>query len=89
MYHAAVAVLLSREGRYPKTHGTLVNRFGLMVKNLPGSARDYGRALREGYELRLLADYDADARDLAERARGALPAAASFVNFASTLIRAE
>jgi uncharacterized protein (UPF0332 family) len=72
MYNAATAVLLAREGEYPKTHSALVGRFGLAVKDLPGTARDHGRALREAYELRLLADYDAGASGLTDRARASL-----------------
>lgn len=86
MYNATTAVLLDRDGEYPKTHGTLVGRFGLLVKDLPGKARDHGRALREAYELRLLADYDAGATGLAERARASLEAAKAFIKFAAALI---
>lgn len=87
MYHAATAVLLSHEGQYPKTHAALVSRFGLFVKDLSGTARDQGRALRQAYELRLLADYDAGAKGLAHRAIASLAAAASFISFAQSLIK--
>jgi uncharacterized protein (UPF0332 family) len=89
MYHAATAVLLSREGegQYPKTHGALVSRFGLVVKDLPGTTRGQGRALREAYELRLLADYDAGASGLADRAMASLAAAISFIKFAQSLVK--
>ena len=53
---------------------------------MPDKAREQGRALRESFELRLLADYDAGATGLAERARASLAAAASFVAFATSLI---
>ncbi len=86
MYHAATAVLLERQGTYPKTHSSIVGQFGLLVKGMPGEAREQGRALREGFELRLLADYDAGATGLTERARASLAAAASFVAFATSLI---
>jgi uncharacterized protein (UPF0332 family) len=85
--NAATAVLLARQGAIPKTHGSMVGQFGLLVKDMPGRARDHGRALREGFELRLLADYDAGATGLAERAKSSLEAAASFVAFAAALIR--
>lgn len=62
MYHAATAVLLYREGQYPKTHSALVSRFRLFAKDLSAASRDQGRALRQAYELRLLADYDAGAK---------------------------
>jgi hypothetical protein len=68
-------------------HGALVGRFGLFVKDLSGTARDHGRALREAYELRLLADYDAGASGFAERATASLAAAASFIRFAQSLIK--
>ena len=87
MYNAAAAVLLARQGTIPKTHGSIVGQFGLLVKDMPGKARDHGRALREGFELRLLADYDAGATGLAERAITSLDAAGSFVTFAATLLR--
>lgn len=87
MYHAATAVLLAREGDYPKTHAALVSRFGLLVKDLSVAARDQGRALRQAYELRLLADYDAGAKDLAERATASLAAATLFIKFAQSLIK--
>jgi len=87
MYNAATTVLLAREGEYPKTHSALVGRFGLAVKDLPGTARGHGRALREAYELRLLADYDAGASGLADRAKASLDAAASFIKFCQMLIK--
>ena len=86
MYHAATAVLLERQGTYPKKHSSIVGQFGLLVKEMPDKAREQGRALRESFELRLLADYDAGATGLAERARASLAAAASFVAFATSLI---
>jgi uncharacterized protein (UPF0332 family) len=88
MYNAATAVLLTQQGTIPKTHASIVGQFGLLVRDMPGKGRDHGRALREGFELRLLADYDAGATGLAERARTSLKAAASFVAFATALIRA-
>lgn len=89
MYHAAVAVLLFREGDYPKTHSALVSRFGLFVKDQSRTARDQGRALRQAYELRLLADYDAGAKGLADRATASLAAAASFIKFEQSLIKRQ
>ena len=86
MYNAATAVFLDRQGAYPKTHGTIVGQFGMLVKDMPGRARDHGRALREAFELRLLAEYDAGATGLADRSAAALDAAASFVTFAASLI---
>jgi hypothetical protein len=56
------------------------------VKDLPGPARDQGRSLREAYELRLLADYDAGASGLTARANASLDAAASFIRFCQALI---
>lgn len=87
MYNAATAVLLVLQGTIPKTHSSIVGQFGLLVRDMPGRARDHGRALREGFELRLLIDYDAGATGLAERAHASLDAASSFVAFATSLIR--
>jgi uncharacterized protein (UPF0332 family) len=87
MYNAAAAVLLMRLGTIPKTHGSIVGQFSLLVRDMPGKAREQGRALREGFELRLLADYDAGATGLAARAEASLDAAGSFVAFAASLIR--
>ena len=36
MYNATIAVFLHRDNEYPKTHGTVVGRFGLLVKDMPG-----------------------------------------------------
>jgi uncharacterized protein (UPF0332 family) len=88
MYNAATAVLLARDGEYPKTHAALVSRFGLIVKDMPETARGHGRALREAYELRLLADYDAGASGLADRARASLATAGMFIKFSQSLIDA-
>jgi uncharacterized protein (UPF0332 family) len=87
MYHAAAAVLVAREGQHPKTHAALVGRIGLLVKDLSEPARDQGRALRQAYELRLLADYDPGAKGLADRAIASLAAAVSFIAFAQSLIK--
>ena len=86
MFNAATAVLLERHGAIPKTHSAIVSQFGLLIRDMPGEARSHGRALREGFELRLLADYDAGASGLSERARNALASARSFVAFAATLV---
>jgi uncharacterized protein (UPF0332 family) len=87
MYNGATPVLLALQGTIPKTHSSIVGQFGLLVRGMPGRARDHGRALREGFELRLLIDYDAGATGLAERAQASLDAASSFVAFATSLIR--
>ncbi len=86
MYNATTAIFLDRDGAYPKTHASIVGQFGMLVKEMPSEARDHGRALRQAYELRLLADYDAGATGLADRARSSLEAAAAFVKFAASLI---
>lgn|GEM_PF-1382516 len=86
MYNAASAVFLARDGSHPKTHGSIVGQFGLLVKDMPGKAREHGRAFREAFELRLLADYDAGATGLASRAQASLAAATALIAFASSLI---
>jgi uncharacterized protein (UPF0332 family) len=86
MYHAATAVLLSRDGSYPKTHANLVGQFGLVVRDLDQAAKQHGRAFREAYELRLLADYDAGATNLTGRVQASLAAVSSFITFAEQMI---
>jgi uncharacterized protein (UPF0332 family) len=60
MHHAACAVLLHNGERLPKTHSSLIGRFGLLVRDLGPEGRQAGAALHEAFGLRFKGDYSAD-----------------------------
>ncbi len=87
MHHAACAVLLHRGETLPKTHSSLIGRFGLLVRDLGPDGRTAGAALHEAFELRFTGDYSAAVRLGRADAVAAREAAQSFVAYCRTLQR--
>jgi uncharacterized protein (UPF0332 family) len=81
MHHAACAVLLHREERLPKTHSTLIGRFGLIVRDLGPEARQAGAALNEAFDRRSTGDYSADIQLGRADAIAARDSARSFIAY--------
>lgn len=57
MFHAACAVLLRRGESLPKTHSSLIARFGLAVRDLGMEGRQAGAALNDASDRRATGDY--------------------------------
>lgn len=57
MFHAARACLLRERKTAPKKHSSVVQQFGLLVKDRDESMRAAGRVLRVAKDLRIEADY--------------------------------
>ncbi|HZB56410.1 MAG TPA: HEPN domain-containing protein [Reyranella sp.] len=57
MFHAACAVLLWRGESPPKTHSSLIGRFGLAVRDLGIEGRQAGAALNAASDRRATGDY--------------------------------
>ncbi len=50
MYHGAVAVLIARTGTAPKTHSSVVGRFGALVNPLGEAARLAGKTINRALD---------------------------------------
>jgi uncharacterized protein (UPF0332 family) len=79
MFHAARAILFKATGNAAKRHDTVVQRFGLLVRNLDETLRSAGKALNEVKDERTAADYDETIVPSPEEAREALQAAVGFL----------
>lgn len=86
MYHAAVAVLLSRNGTAPSKHGGVISQFGLLVKDDP-TARAAGKALNLAYDARLLSDYQFERADLSVHAARLRAEAEEFLRASHRLLK--
>jgi len=85
MHHAACAVLLHRGEMLPKTHSSLIGRFGLIVRDLGPEGRQAGAALHEAFDLRSTGDYSAVIRLSRADAVAARDAARHFIAYCRTL----
>ena len=68
MFHAAVAVLIARTGTAPKTHSSVVGRFGALVNHLGEAERLAGKTINRTLDDRLVSHYDPEPEDLQRRA---------------------
>jgi uncharacterized protein (UPF0332 family) len=79
MFHAARAVLFKATGSAPKRHDGVIQRFGLLVRDLDQALRTASRAFNEVKDERTTADYDETIVPEPEEAREALQAAVQFL----------
>lgn len=87
MFHAACAVVLEREERLPKTHSSLIGRFGLIVRDRGSKDREYGAQLHDAFELRAVGDYEIEARIGRVDALASRDKAREFIGYCRTLLR--
>src|SRR5262245_32806094 len=59
MFHAACAALLWHGETVPKTHSSLIGRFGLTVRDMGPEGRQAGAALHDAFDRRATGDYTA------------------------------
>lgn len=79
MFHAARACLLRERQSSPKTHGSVIQQLGDLVRNEGDELREAGRSLNRIADLRNKADYDEMARVPPELAAAALRSATRFL----------
>jgi uncharacterized protein (UPF0332 family) len=87
MHHAACAVLLWRGDPLPKTHASLIGRFGLTVRDFGPEGREAGAALHEAFLRRTRGDYDVDVSFGRSDAIAARERAIKFVDYCRGLLR--
>jgi uncharacterized protein (UPF0332 family) len=78
MRHAAVAVLLQKDGKAPSAETEIIARFGVVVGQ---QGAEHGRAFNRVFDLRNAEDYDAVATPSAEEAATACISAKSFLAY--------
>jgi hypothetical protein len=84
---AACAVLLWRGDPLPKTHASLIGRFGLTVRDFGSEGREAGAALHEAFLRRTRGDYDVDVSFRRSDAIAARERAIKFVDYCRGLLR--
>lgn len=87
MYHAALAVVQAHTGETPFRHGAVVNRFGLVVKDMDEPARAAGEILHSSFNARVVADYGVEHGTLSPSAVRIRSEAAEFVQLCERLVR--
>ena len=87
MHHAACAVLLWKGEPLPKTHASLIGRFGLAVRDLGDEGREAGGSLHRAFYRRTKGDYDVDVSFTRSDALTAHDQAVSFVSYCRSLLR--
>ncbi len=66
-FHAALAFIVARTGREPKTHRGTRTEFSRLARDEPTIPRAHLTFLAKGFELKIASDYgDGDASDVAE-----------------------
>jgi uncharacterized protein (UPF0332 family) len=87
MFHAACAVVLEQEGRLPKTHSSLIGRFGLIVRDRGIKDREFGARLHDAFELRAVGDYEIEAHIGRIDALASRDKAREFISYCRRLLR--
>ena len=87
MYHAACAVLLWHGESLPKTHSSLIGRFGLAVRDLGLDGREAGASLHQAFIRRATGDYAVEIRLGRADALAARDSARTFVDYCRSLQR--
>ena len=86
MLHAAAAVIIARQGQAPKTHGSIIGQFSLLVKSDGELARALSRALNRAEDRRLRSDYDEVFIPSAADASKTRQSAIEFVTYCRSLL---
>lgn len=87
MYHAALAVIQARTGEAPFRHGAVINRFGLVVKDMDEEAKKAGEILHISFNARIVADYGVEHESLSTKADLIRSEAEEFVQVCARLAR--
>jgi uncharacterized protein (UPF0332 family) len=88
-FHAAAAVILAAGDDAPKTHSGVIARFSQLLRSRQDDRPDAIKLSGRAFETRLLADYDAEAKGLPDKARDLKVDAPKFVAFCRSLISGD
>jgi uncharacterized protein (UPF0332 family) len=85
MFYAAEALLLSR-GRVFSKHAAVISEFTREFVRSGEFGQEYGRALRDALEARIIADYQVTEEFASSRGRALLDRAEAFVTAARAFL---
>ncbi len=85
-YHAALALIVMRTGKSPRTHNGARSEFARLARGEPRVSREHVSLLGWSYELKNVADYEQDATVSLTEAERAIKEAAQLVKTIATLI---
>lgn len=85
-YHAAMALIVARTGKSPKTHSGARSEFARLARAEPRISREQVSLLGWSYELKNAADYEQQAVVSVTEAERAIGEASQFVETIATLI---
>jgi uncharacterized protein (UPF0332 family) len=85
-YHAALAFIVARTGKLPKTHSGARSEFARLAREEPGISRDQVSLLGWSYELKNVADYQHKTTVSPAEAERAIDEASRLVETIATLI---
>ena len=85
-FHAALAIIVDRTGKEPKTHAGTRSEFARLAKDEPALGREAVAFLARAYEFKEFADYAEGRRPAGDQAREALDASANLIGIVATLV---
>jgi uncharacterized protein (UPF0332 family) len=85
-FHAALAFIVARTGKEPKTHNGTHTEFARLVREEPGIGHAFVAFLSRSYELKSFADYDDGDPVTAAEAQASLEFAHRFVEVIAGVI---
>ena len=86
MLHAAVAVLLTRRGRAPKTHSSIIGQFSQLMQTEGTKGQTMGRAFNQTEDRRIASDYADHVTPSAEDASRTRTRATDFVAYCRSML---
>jgi uncharacterized protein (UPF0332 family) len=85
-HHAAVALIVARTGKSPKTHSGTRSEFARLARDEPRISREQVSLLGWSYELKNVADYEQEATVSSTEAERAIQEASVLVETIAALI---
>lgn len=85
-FHAAQAIVHDREGKVPRTHSGLQQRFALAAMSEPRLGEEMGRFLVRAYDYKDISDYRTDRTVSADEAEAVVSKAAEFIDRVAALV---
>jgi uncharacterized protein (UPF0332 family) len=85
-YHAALAFVIARTGKSPRTHSGVRSEFARLARDEPRISREQVSLLGWSYELKNVADYQQEATVSPTEAERAIEEASQLIEKFATLI---
>lgn len=85
-YHSALAFIVARTGKSPKTHSGVRSEFARLAREESGISREQVSLLGWSYELKNVADYEQEAMVSLTEAERAIEGASRLVEAVAVLI---